>query len=627
MRSWFTADSSDDEVDCRCSASFEGDRLVVSADDCPESGHLGESPACRETVIAALGDADVDAVVTTSDGVERAYLDDSAALLVAAGRFATRVEPIDERLAVRARREPLAAATEAIGRAGPVADLAAATGLSLLAERSGVESELAPYVGPAVSGARVTTSPPASASLRDRRTVETGAVVRRYASQSALDTYHVRPREHEFDPETARLLGKAVERLASAAGERVTAQEAANAVTDDGATTAAVAAVLRKHTRGLGILEDLFADPRVSDVFATAPVADTRLRVRVEGETMRTNVRLTSEGARALASTFRRTSGRAFSRASPTLDATATVAGRQVRVAGVGEPVSDGLAFALRAHDGSRWQLSDFVGNGTVPPAVAGLLSVAVERGAACLVAGPRGAGKTTTLGALLWELPPAVRTLVIEDTPELPVSNLQNHGRDVQSLRTASGDGPSIDAPEALRTALRLGDGALVVGEVRGEEASVLYEAMRVGSGDSAVLGTIHGSGGAAVRERLVTDLGVPESAFAATDLVVTLAPPTAEAGRGVASVEEVIDCGDGVGFESLFERDGAMATATGRLDRGTSHLVESLAHAGESYERVLETIRARTAQFADGAPTPANRSAATAEATDATDTTEAGR
>ncbi len=335
-------------------------------------------------------------------------------------------------------------------------------------------------------------------------------------------------------------------------------------------------------------------------MFATAPVAETRLRVRVDGETYRTNIRLTERGVRTLASTFRRTSGRAFSRASPTLDATTTVADRRVRVAGVTEPVSDGVGFAFRGHDEESFRLTDLVENGSVPPRVAGLLSVAVERGAACLVAGPRGAGKTTTLGALLWELPRTVRTVVIEDTPELPVSALQAAGRDVQPLRTERGDGPSVDATAALRTALRLGDGALVVGEVRGEEAGVLYEAMRVGGGDSAVLGTIHGTGGDSVRERLVSDLGVPESAFAATDLVVTLDPPTADGGRGIAAVEEVRGHEDGVAFESLFLREGPTATATGRIDRGASHLVESLSHAGESYASVRETIRDRTAALA---------------------------
>ncbi|WP_277540384.1 ATPase, T2SS/T4P/T4SS family [Haloarcula laminariae] len=598
MREWFA--DSDPEPDCRCETAFDRGTLTVDADDCPGDGRLGESPDCRATVVSALGGGDIDSVVTAANGVERAYLDADAALLVAAGRFATRVAATDERLAERARREPLAAATEATGRAGHVADLAAGTGFAVAAEGVTAERALDPYVGPAVSDARIAASPPPTATLRDRRTVETGATVRRYETPAdGPDSYHVRPQEHEFDAATTAALSDAAARLATTGEETLTPETAAQAVVDDGHTATRVAGVLRKHTEGLGILEDVFADPRVSDVFATAPVEETRLRVRADGETLRTNVRLTERGAHSLASTFRRASGRAFSRASPTLDATTTVAGRRVRVAGVTEPVSDGIGFAFRGHDEGTFRLGDLVENGSVPPRVAGLLSVAVERGAACLVAGPRGAGKTTTLGALLWELPPTVRTVVIEDTAELPVSALQSAGRDVQPLRTASGDGPSVDATAALRTALRLGDGALVVGEVRGQEAGVLYEAMRVGGGDSAVLGTIHGTGGESVRERLVSDLGVPESAFAATDLVVTLDPPTADGGRGIAAVEEVRSYEDGVGFEPLFERDGPRATATGRIDRGASHLVESLSHAGESYAGVREAIRNRTEAF----------------------------
>ncbi|WP_324663118.1 ATPase, T2SS/T4P/T4SS family [Haloarcula sediminis] len=593
MREWFT-DSKEKEA-CRCETAFERGTLTVDADGCPGGGRLGEATDCLSTVVAALDGGDVDSVVTAANGVERAYLDDDAALLVAAGRFAARVAATDERLAERARREPLAAATEAAGRAGHVADLAARTGFAVAAEGVTPERALDPYVGPAVSDARIAATPPEAATLRTRRTVESGATVRRYETPAErLDSYHVRPREHEFDAATAAALADAVARLATAGEE--TPAEAARAVADDGRTATRLASVLRKHTEGLGILEDLFADPRVSDVFAAAPIEETQLRVRADGETLRTNVRLTERGARTLASTFRRTSGRAFSWASPTLDATTTVAGRRVRVAGVTEPVSDGVGFAFRGHDEASLRLSELVENGSVPPRVAGLLSVAVERGAACLVAGPRGAGKTTTLGALLWELPRAVRTVVIEDTPELPVSALQADGRDVQPLRTASGDGPSVDAAAALRTALRLGDGALVVGEVRGEEAGVLYEAMRVGGGDSAVLGTIHGTGGESVRERLVSDLGVPESAFGATDLVVTLDPPAADGGRGIAAVEEVRSHEDGVGFEPLFLRDGPTATATGRVDRGASHLIESLTRAGESYAAVREAVRDRT-------------------------------
>lgn len=599
MREWLRG-SDESDSGCQCEPSLEGNRLTVDAGACPFAGRLDESPACLATVVTALAGRDPTAVVTMSDGRERAYLDGDAELLVAAARFASRVSATDARLAERARREPLAAAREAAGRAGPVADIADRCGFVAAAD-SHPGTPLEPYVGPTISDTRILSEPPEQATLRDRRTLDTEAVVRRYDTPPpTLDSYHVRPREQEFDAEASAALDEAVERLATAAtGERTTPEAAAKAAAGPDVRVPSVAAVLRKHTRGLGILEDIFADPRVSDVFATAPVTETRLRVRVDGETLRTNVRLTDAGARGLASTFRRTSGRAFSRANPTLDATATVAGRQVRVAGVTDPVSDGVAFAFRAHDSDSFRLPDLVANGTVPEPVAGLLSVAVERGAACLVAGPRGAGKTTTLGALLWELPRPVRTVVIEDTPELPVAALQDAGRDVQPLRTQRDRGPSIDAATALRTALRLGDGALVVGEVRGEEAGVLYEAMRVGGGDSAVLGTIHGSGGDSVRERLVSDLGVPESAFAATDCVVTLAPPTADGGRGIAAVEEVVDRGDGVGFESLYERDGPTAAATGRIERGTSRLVESLADAGEAYADVRECIARRAEEL----------------------------
>ncbi|GCF15007.1 hypothetical protein Harman_29420 [Haloarcula mannanilytica] len=602
MREWLFGSATASA--CRCETTVEGDRLIVTADDCPGSGDLAQSADCRTTVVSSLAATGVDTVVTEQAGQERVYVDRAAAVLTAAGRFATRVASLDDRLAERARRDPVAAATEAAGRAGPVADLAAETGLTVATEGLDTnEQALAAYTGPKISDARIGVTPPADAALRDQRTLSTDAIVRRYdTAGDELPMYHIEPREQRFDTSATETLMEAYEQVATAAVDGgCHPYDAAGEVADDETTATAVGAVLEKHTGGLGVLEDIFADERVSDVFATAPVSDTRLRVRCGGETMRTNARMTPSGAKTLASTFRRASGRAFSRANPTLDATATVADRQIRVAGVSEPVSDGLAFAFRAHDSDVWRLSDFVDNGTMPAPVAGLLSVVAERGGACLIAGPRGAGKTTTLGALLREIPRDVRTILIEDTPELPASSLQADGRDVQALRTARGEGPSVDATEALRTALRLGEGALAVGEVRGEEAGVLYEAMRVGGGDGAVLGTIHGNGPGAIRDRLVSDLGVPVQSFAATDLVVTLAPPASEHGRGIASIAEIVPHGDDVTFESLYERDGPIATATGRLKRGNSRLVESLAEPGESYAEVFDAIEARTERFVD--------------------------
>lgn len=556
------------DSECRCEPEFEGDCLLVDGDDCPGEGRLADEETCRATVVEALEARDVETVCTRAAGFERAYEDGAAALLVAAGRFADAAAFHDEAVAARAREDPLGAARVASGRGDPLARIAAETGLAAFLGAD-YETALRPHVGPTVARSRVATRPPAEAILRDRYELDTGAVIRRYAGDG-LDTYHVTPAEHRLDAEATATLAAAYERLArgSVTGGERAASRAVRSVADPDRPVETLVAGLEKHTRGLGVLEDCFADPAVTDVFATAPVDRNRLRVRCDGETLRTNVRLTSEGAAALASRFRRASGRAFSKASPTLAATADAGGRRVRVAGVTDPVSDGVGFTFRAHDETSFRLADLVENATVSPEEAGFLSVAAERGAAVLLAGARGAGKTTFLGALLWELPASVRTVVIEDTPELPVEELQSEGRDVQPLRVATGDGASIDPAEALRTALRLGDGALVVGEVRGEEAQVLYEAMRVGAADGAVLGTIHGGDGTSVRERVVTDLGVPETAFADTDLVVTLEAYTDgdERRRRVRGIEEVRRTPDGVDLVSLRGPDGSLQLTDSR-------------------------------------------------------------
>jgi len=586
---------------CGCEPSFDGDVLCVDASACDDGGSLESSPDCRATAVDALTERDADAVVVRSSGLEAHYEDTPCALLVAAGRFVERVRGRDERLAARARRNPLGAAREATGRADATADVAAETGLAELACRArDYGTALAPAVSLAVSDWRVETAPPPGARLIEARDLDTGGTVRRYAREGAQDRYVLEPPENGLDPAWTEVIATAYERLAEghvSGGDRAPGR-AVRAVAPDGAPTECLSRILHKHTRGYGLLADLFADPAVSDVFVTAPARANPVRVRIEDGTVPTNVRLTGAGVDALASRFRQESGRGFSRADPTIDASVTVGDRRVRVAGVTDPASDGTAFAFRAHDREAWTLPALVTNDTLTAGTAALLSLAVERGRSLLIAGPRGAGKTTLLGALLWELPPPVRTVVIEDTPELPVGPLQAAGRDVQALRTDT-DGTDLEPTAALRTALRFGDGALVLGEVRGGEARALYEAMRIGANSEAVLGTIHGDGAEATYERVVSDLGVPPSSFGVTDLVVTL-ERAGTGSRRVGTVEEVVG-GEDPAFERLYGRPDGRLEATGRIDRGNSRLVAAMAAPDGTYADVLEVLCRRRRQLAD--------------------------
>ncbi|APE95981.1 ATPase, T2SS/T4P/T4SS family [Halodesulfurarchaeum formicicum] len=583
--------SSDDaEAACQCVPTTDGSTLQLDATSCPSGGDLVTSGACRRTVVEAIS-RPIEVIRIQRAGVVRVHKGEAVDLFRAAAQFAGRIGARDERLATRTREDPLDVSAEAAGRAGLVGEAATASGLASYEDDS-YEHVLDPIRVPTIASSALDQRPPSDGVLRGSRVLDSGATVRVYDRPHGQPIHHLEPLEYTLGDTALSTLAAARDRLlATAPGTTRDHRAAVEAVAGTDCPIDTLTRVLQKHTAGYGVFEDLFADDRLSEVFVNAPATENSLFVRVDGEERRTNVRLTDRGADRLAAGLRSESGRAFSRASPTIDASLSGIGSAdaVRVAGVREPASDGYAFALRVEGTDRWRLHDLVANETLGPAAAGLLSVAMERGGALLIAGPRGAGKTTMASALLWELPAHTRLLAIEDTPELPVRALQDAGRDVQRLEAAADPNAAIDPATALRTALRFGNGALAVGEVRGEEASVLYEAMRVGAASDTVIGTIHGDGYEGVKERVVADLGVPESSFAATDLLVTL-KPTAD-GKRVHTIEEVTDGGSA----TLYAYDGTQLNETPRLERGNSHFVESISTPGETYAETRRAIETR--------------------------------
>jgi len=288
-----------------------------------------------------------------------------------------------------------------------------------------------------------------------------------------------------------------------------------------------LASYLTRFTAGFGIVDLLLADSKIQDIYVDSPCSESAIHIyHQDFEECETNIYLTEDDLEALVSKFRFISGRPFSEANPVLDAEVCGA----RIALVGPSLSPhGVALAIRRHKPTPWTLPQLVRSKFLTPFAAGLLSLLVDAKTTLLVTGSRGAGKTSLLGALMTEVLPKYRILTIEDTPELPVHHLKKLGFKIQALHTrsiVSGSGIELSAAEALRTALRLGDSVVVLGEVRGEEAKVLYEAMRIGAAGNSVMGTIHGSSARDVFERVVYDLNISPSSFKATDIILTALP-----------------------------------------------------------------------------------------------------
>ncbi len=284
--------------------------------------------------------------------------------------------------------------------------------------------------------------------------------------------------------------------------------------------------ILTRYTAGLGVLEILLADEKVQDIYINSPIERQPILINHQDwEECRTNLIPTMEDAEAWATRLRIQSGRPLDEANPVLDTDLSVPGGKARFAVITRTLSPhGLGFAIRRHRDKPWTLPLFIKNRMLNPLAAGLLSFLIDGAVSILVAGGRGAGKTSVLGSLMLEMLPKVRILTIEDTLELPVEQMRELQYNIERLKSRSvitHVETEMPADEALRTALRLGDSALVIGEVRSVEARALYEAMRVGALSNVVAGTIHGESAYGVYDRVVNDLGVPPTSFKATDII----------------------------------------------------------------------------------------------------------
>ncbi len=289
--------------------------------------------------------------------------------------------------------------------------------------------------------------------------------------------------------------------------------------------------VVARYTVGYGILEILLNDRRITDIYIDSPIGSRPIYiVHSEYGQCQTNITFTEFEANSLISKLRAMSSRPFDEAHPVLDY--DLADLETRVALIGPPLTpSSYGFAFRLHKMTPWTLEQFIDVSYINPLAAGMISFFIDMQATTLIAGSRGSGKTSLLQAMMLEIPQNSRIIVQEDTLEIPVPYMKDIGFNIQRLKTRSPISVSkteteVDPAEALRTALRLGDSALVIGEVRSKEAKVLYEAMRVGAAGNVVLGTIHADSAYSVWDRVVNDLGVPTTSFKATDLIVVARP-----------------------------------------------------------------------------------------------------
>jgi len=213
--------------------------------------------------------------------------------------------------------------------------------------------------------------------------------------------------------------------------------------------------------------------------------------------------------------------GRHVSISTPIVDATLPD-GTRINITFRREVSRRGTTFTVRKFRREPFTIIDLINFRTLDIELAAFLWYVVENMASILVAGGTATGKTTLLNALSLFIRPEKKIVSIEDTPEL-----QLYHENWNSLVERTGFGirggeAEIRMFELLKTALRQRPDIIIVGEVRGEEAYTMFQAMATGHG---ALGSIHAESPEAVISRLTSEpMNVPESLILTLDLILLI-------------------------------------------------------------------------------------------------------
>jgi pilus assembly protein CpaF len=236
---------------------------------------------------------------------------------------------------------------------------------------------------------------------------------------------------------------------------------------------------------GYGPIQPLLDDPRVSDILVNGPHS---VYVEWSGVLHRTEVKFNdSQHLMRIIERIVSRVGRRVDESSPMVDARLPDGSR---VNAIIPPLAlDGPLLSIRRFGRDPLTAENLIKNDSITPAMLELLKAAVEGKLNVLISGGTGAGKTTFLNVLSAFVPPRERIVTIEDAAELQLK--QDH---VCRLETRP---PNIEGRGEVRqrqlviNSLRMRPDRIIVGEVRGEEAIDMLQAMNTGHEGSMT--TIH--------------------------------------------------------------------------------------------------------------------------------------
>ena len=272
-------------------------------------------------------------------------------------------------------------------------------------------------------------------------------------------------------------------------------------ISEDGLTVAEIkelVGLIYARTRSrLGILKYLVEDDNINEIMVNGP-SD----IYIETRNGITKTKLEFDSRDELEEIIRNIAGscrREINEMNPILDARLEGGSRVNAV--FKNIVHDGPVLTIRKFAKERITIERMVRDGSLTAECSNALRVLVESGYNILISGGTSSGKTTFLNALTDFIPKGERVIVIEDSRELSLENMDDLVQMECHTANTQGNG-EVTIDMLIRTSLRMRPDRIVVGEVRGREVAMMLQAMNTGHDGSITTG--HGNSAKGMLRRL---------------------------------------------------------------------------------------------------------------------------
>ncbi len=346
---------------------------------------------------------------------------------------------------------------------------------------------------------------------------------------------------------------------------------------------------LERDIAGFGLIDALMHDPNIEDVSCSGINAPIYVWHR-KYDSIPCNIKFEDEKLNSFVSRIVFRAGKHISSAYPISDL-ALEGNHRISVLYQKEVTPKGTSFTIRKFKQDPYSVVDLISFGTISVDIAAYLWMLMEAKMSIMIIGSTGSGKTTILNAITGLVNPDYKIFSVEDVAEINIKH-----ENWFSLVARTGFGPSgegeIGLYDLIKSGVRHRPDYIVVGEIRGSEAYVMFQAMATGHGG---LCTMHADSLESASKRLQQKpMDIPPSYLSLMNCAIVIRRVKEQDGKSTRKTISVQEINTADSYKSTFMWDSKSDYFNANLD--DSIMLQRIAEqSGRDMEQIFDEYEKR--------------------------------